>query len=165
MDGRALTVCPSTPAERNLNPKAACLKRREEEKGDEIPHHLHPAAASAGIPFNMNVTNVSHAVRVPGPGEGGLCSGTCLRVRGRADCVRVPGPGEGGLCTCPRVRGRADCVPVRVPGSGGGRSVYVSPGPGEGGLCAPGRPWRRLWQQVVPALCAPPTVTGRYGYL
>lgn len=24
-------------AERNLNPKAACLKRREEEKGDEIP--------------------------------------------------------------------------------------------------------------------------------
>lgn len=23
--------------ERNLNPKAACLKRREEEKGDEIP--------------------------------------------------------------------------------------------------------------------------------
>ncbi|XP_043205843.1 transcription factor 12-like isoform X26 [Amphibalanus amphitrite] len=49
--------------ERNLNPKAACLKRREEEKGDDIPHHLHPAAAGAGIPFNMNVTNVSHAVR------------------------------------------------------------------------------------------------------
>ncbi|XP_043205819.1 transcription factor 12-like isoform X4 [Amphibalanus amphitrite] len=51
--------------ERNLNPKAACLKRREEEKGDDIPHHLHPAAAGAGIPFNMNVTNVSHAGAVP----------------------------------------------------------------------------------------------------
>jgi len=41
--------------ERNLNPKAACLKRREEEKNDDIPHHMHPSAA--GIPFNMNVTN------------------------------------------------------------------------------------------------------------
>ena len=66
----AIRFCPrmlTTPAslsritERNLNPKAACLKRREEEKGDDIPHHLHPAA-TAGIPFNMNVTNVSHAV-------------------------------------------------------------------------------------------------------
>lgn len=50
--------------ERNLNPKAACLKRREEEKGDDMPHHLHPAA-TAGIPFNMNVSNVSHAGAMP----------------------------------------------------------------------------------------------------
>ncbi|XP_037068746.1 transcription factor 12-like [Pollicipes pollicipes] len=49
--------------ERNLNPKAACLKRREEEKNDDIPHHMHPSAA--GIPFNMNVSNVSHSGAVP----------------------------------------------------------------------------------------------------
>ena len=29
-------------AERNLNPKAACLKRREEEKTEELPGHLGP---------------------------------------------------------------------------------------------------------------------------
>jgi hypothetical protein len=28
--------------ERNLNPKAACLKRREEEKTEELPGHLGP---------------------------------------------------------------------------------------------------------------------------
>lgn len=29
-------------AERNLNPKAACLKRREEEKSEELPGRLGP---------------------------------------------------------------------------------------------------------------------------
>ena len=31
------TISPSVPSERNLNPKAACLKRREEEKTEELP--------------------------------------------------------------------------------------------------------------------------------
>ena len=46
-----VSICPCVhlslcPAERNLNPKAACLKRREQEKGEELsggaipPHHV-----------------------------------------------------------------------------------------------------------------------------
>lgn len=44
-------------AERNLNPKAACLKRREEEKAEDGPklgvgpHHMGPIPGHMGGPF------------------------------------------------------------------------------------------------------------------
>lgn len=45
--------------ERNLNPKAACLKRREEEKADDGPkipqHHMLPNAPYPSMP----VSNIS----------------------------------------------------------------------------------------------------------
>ena len=39
-------------AERNLNPKAACLKRREEEKSDDLP----------GRPMNVNAEDLAQNV-------------------------------------------------------------------------------------------------------
>lgn len=48
------------PTERNLNPKAACLKRREEEKAEDgpklgpgPPHHMIPAPHYPTIPVSM----------------------------------------------------------------------------------------------------------------
>lgn len=45
-------------AERNLNPKAACLKRREEEKADDGPklpqHHMpYPTMPVSNITFDF----------------------------------------------------------------------------------------------------------------
>lgn len=46
-------------AERNLNPKAACLKRREEEKAEDGPklpqHHMLPNAPYPAMPVS-NIT-------------------------------------------------------------------------------------------------------------
>lgn len=46
-------------AERNLNPKAACLKRREEEKAEDGPklpqHHM----LSNAYPVGMSASNIS----------------------------------------------------------------------------------------------------------
>lgn len=45
--------------ERNLNPKAACLKRREEEKAEDgpklgpAPHHMIPAPHYPTIPVSI----------------------------------------------------------------------------------------------------------------
>jgi len=41
--------------ERNLNPKAACLKRREEEKADEYSASHNAAAASEAVLHNTVV--------------------------------------------------------------------------------------------------------------
>jgi len=38
-------------SERNLNPKAACLKRREEEKADDMP----------GRPMNVNAEDLQQS--------------------------------------------------------------------------------------------------------
>jgi hypothetical protein len=46
-------------AERNLNPKAACLKRREEEKAEDGPkipqHHLLQQAPYPALPVSSHV--------------------------------------------------------------------------------------------------------------
>lgn len=46
-------------AERNLNPKAACLKRREEEKAEDGPkipqHHLLQQAPYPALPVNISI--------------------------------------------------------------------------------------------------------------
>lgn len=46
-------------SERNLNPKAACLKRREEEKAEDGPklpqHHMLPNAPYPAMPVS-NIT-------------------------------------------------------------------------------------------------------------
>lgn len=46
--------------ERNLNPKAACLKRREEEKAEDGPklpqHHM---LSNAPYPVGMSASNIS----------------------------------------------------------------------------------------------------------
>lgn len=45
-------------SERNLNPKAACLKRREEEKAEDgpklgsVPHHMLSAPHYSSIPVS-----------------------------------------------------------------------------------------------------------------
>jgi hypothetical protein len=45
-------------SERNLNPKAACLKRREEEKAEDGPkipqHHLLQQAPYPALPVSFN---------------------------------------------------------------------------------------------------------------
>lgn len=48
------------PTERNLNPKAACLKRREEEKSDgsklpppHLPHHSSVAPPYPNLPVSQ----------------------------------------------------------------------------------------------------------------
>lgn len=59
-------------AERNLNPKAACLKRREEEKAEDgpklgpgPPHHMLPGAPHyPTIPVSFPVVTVARHVAV-----------------------------------------------------------------------------------------------------
>lgn len=55
---KEISVCVSEPTERNLNPKAACLKRREEEKvsggsGDAQQAHtgVHPGLTDTSNPM------------------------------------------------------------------------------------------------------------------
>jgi transcription factor 4/12 len=51
-------LTPNLLAERNLNPKAACLKRREEEKAEDGPkipqHHLLQQAPYPALPVSSN---------------------------------------------------------------------------------------------------------------
>ena len=58
------SVCRGLFTERNLNPKAACLKRREEEKSEELPGHgLAPpgpqdiAAMAGKVCITVRLTN------------------------------------------------------------------------------------------------------------
>lgn len=59
VESMALTLNARFPfAERNLNPKAACLKRREEEKADDGPklpqHHMpYPSMPVSNITFDF----------------------------------------------------------------------------------------------------------------
>lgn len=51
--------CDGLILERNLNPKAACLKRREEEKAEDgpklgsVPHHMLSAPHYPSIPVRV----------------------------------------------------------------------------------------------------------------
>ena len=55
-------------SERNLNPKAACLKRREEEKTEELPGRVamsgEDMSQQPGIPNKVSSTHLSNSANI-----------------------------------------------------------------------------------------------------
>ena len=70
-------------AERNLNPKAACLKRREEEKTEELPGRaLNSEDMASQAHLGSKVSDPCHASWLPGGGECARSSNSLLKFGG-----------------------------------------------------------------------------------
>ena len=70
-------------AERNLNPKAACLKRREEEKTEELPGRaLNSEDMASQAHLGSKVSDPCRAGWLPGGGECAQNSNSLLKFGG-----------------------------------------------------------------------------------